>query len=245
MFSQLQTQGYVRYADLPLRTRDGARIAVEFVSNSYICDGVKVIQCNIRNITDRKVLEERVRQLAFYDELTLLPNRRLLNDRLSQALVGCKRGKRFGALMFLDLDNFKSINDAHGHEVGDQLLVEVAKRLKATVREVDTVARIGGDEFVVILGELGTDEFRSNSMACAVAEKIRARLAEPYNLTIKGSGTPDFLVKHDSSASIGIVTFDDPEMCKEVILQRADAAMYQAKESGRNSIHLCQTQKSV
>jgi diguanylate cyclase (GGDEF)-like protein/PAS domain S-box-containing protein len=245
MFSQLQSRGFVRYADLPLRTRAGKPIAVEFVSNSYSCDGVKVIQCNIRNITERKLLEEQVRQLAFYDELTLLPNRRLLNDRLSQVLAACKRGKCFGALMFLDLDNFKSLNDAHGHEVGDQLLVEVARRLKETVRAVDTVARFGGDEFVVVLGQLGADEDRSNSMACSVAEKIRATLAAPYRLTIKGRGAPDFVVQHHSSASIGIVAFDDPEMCKAVILQRADAAMYQAKESGRNSIRLCQATEQL
>ena len=131
-----------------------------------------------REITERKRLQDQVRQLAFFDPLTNLPNRRLLNDRLSQALAVSKRSGSFGALIFLDLDNFKPLNDAHGHGVGDLLLVEVANRLKASVRAIDTVARFGGDEFVVLLGELATDRAQSEAQTRQLANKISARLSE-------------------------------------------------------------------
>ena len=118
--------------------------------------------------------------MAFYDTLTNLPNRRLLSDRLSQAMAATKRSGRYGVMMFLDLDEFKLVNDAHGHAVGDLLLVKVADRLKHCVREMDTVARFGGDEFVVLIGDLDADEAESRSQAVILAEKIRATLAMPY-----------------------------------------------------------------
>ncbi len=184
------------------------------------------------DITERKLLEEQVQQLAFYDTLTRLPNRRLLDDRLSQAMFANKRSGYYGALMFLDLDNFKPINDIHGHKVGDLLLTEAANRLKRCVREVDTVARFGGDEFVVLLSELNADKAKSNSQAALVAEKIRATLSEPYLLTIKA----DIQIEHRCTASIGIVLFVNHKVSQEDIIEMADAAMYQAKELGRNQI---------
>jgi diguanylate cyclase (GGDEF)-like protein/PAS domain S-box-containing protein len=188
------------------------------------------------DITERKRMENQVRQLAFYDTLTNLPNRRLLNDRLGHAMAGNRRSSCFGAMIFLDLDNFKPLNDRHGHGVGDLLLMEVAVRIRNCVREVDTVGRFGGDEFVVMLPELSADRIESTSLARIVAEKIRIALAEPYSLTID----PDTIVVHHCSASIGISLFSGHESSQDDILKWADAAMYKAKEAGRNAIQFCE-----
>jgi diguanylate cyclase (GGDEF)-like protein/PAS domain S-box-containing protein len=191
----------------------------------------------IRDITERKQMEDQVRQLAFYDTLTSLPNRRLLSDRLNQTMAGNKRNGNYAALMVLDLDNFKPINDIHGHPVGDLLLVEVANRLTACVREMDTVARFGGDEFVVLLNELSGDKSQSTSQAGMVAEKIRNSLSEPYQLIIKKTmKNADTLVEHQCSASIGVVLFANHEASPDDLIKWADDAMYQAKDAGRNSI---------
>ena len=134
---------------------------------------------NFTDITERKQMEDQVHQLAFYDTLTHLPNRRLLDDRLSQTMAASKRSACYGALMFLDLDNFKPLNDMHGHVVGDLLLIEAADRLEACVREMDTVARFGGDEFVVMISDLDADKSRIDAQARLIAEKIRVALSDP------------------------------------------------------------------
>jgi diguanylate cyclase (GGDEF)-like protein/PAS domain S-box-containing protein len=188
------------------------------------------------DITERKQMEEQVRQLAFYDPLTLLPNRRLLTDRLSQAMAASKRSACYCALMILDLDNFKPLNDTYGHLLGDLLLIEVARRLTHCVREIDTVGRFGGDEFVVMLSELSTDQALSTAQAQAVAEKIRSSLSEPYLITVHHEGRSDTLLTHCCTASIGVVIFIDNETPQDDILKWADAAMYQAKKVGRNSV---------
>ena len=188
------------------------------------------------DITARKHAEEEIRDLAFYDTLTGLPNRRLLNDRLSQAFSTSKRSTRYGALMFLDLDNFKPLNDTHGHAVGDLLLIDAADRLKNCVRKMDTVARFGGDEFVVILCELDTGKVESTKQAEIVAEKIRTVLSEPYLLTPKQEGQPETTIEHHCTASIGVALFINHEDSQEDISKQADAAMYQAKKAGRNQI---------
>ena len=190
------------------------------------------------DISQRKAAEEKVRQLAFYDALTELPNRRMLADRLNQALLSNQRSQHFGALLFLDLDNFKPLNDTHGHAVGDLLLVEVARRLKACVRQMDTVARIGGDEFVLMLSELDTDATRSLAEASTVAEKVRLSLAEPFLLHVKHKGQADLLVAHHCTASIGLTLFGPGQSDQELILKQADIAMYQAKDAGRNRVTL-------
>lgn len=179
---------------------------------------------------------EQLRNLAFYDTLTHLPNRRLLNDRLKQALAGCKRSRRYGAVMFLDLDNFKPLNDQFGHAVGDLLLVEAARRIVGCVREKDTVARFGGDEFVVMLGELDVDEDESIRQAGIVAEKIRTALGETYHLSLKTEGMEATSIEHVCTSSIGVVLFQDHHANTEEILVHADTAMYQAKQRGRNRI---------
>ena len=151
-------------------------------------------------------------------------------------MAASKRSDLYCALMFLDLDNFKPLNDTDGHEVGDLLLIEAADRLKSCVREMDTVARFGGDEFVVMLSDLNADKAKSTSQAEIVAEKIRITLSQPYLLTIKHEGKVDTTIEHHCTASIGVALFINHEASQNDILKWADTAMYQAKEAGRNSI---------
>lgn len=181
----------------------------------------------ILDITDRKQSERDIHQLAFYDPLTQLPNRRLLMDRALQALAVSARSGRYGALMLLDLDDFKKVNDSKGHDVGDQLLCEVAKRLRQAVREGDTVARLGGDEFVVVLEELSISVSEAAPQAESVAEKIRDALNEPY--LIEG-------MRHFTSPSIGVVLYRGHLEAIDNLLKFADIAMYQSKQAGRNTI---------
>jgi diguanylate cyclase (GGDEF)-like protein/PAS domain S-box-containing protein len=190
----------------------------------------------IHDITERKQLEDQIRDLAFYDPLTRLPNRRLLNDRLEQALPASKRSGRYAALMLLDLDNFKVANDSYGHAAGDRLLVEVAQRLKSCVREIDTVARFGGDEFVVLLSQLDLEKEASMAQAAAIAEKIRTRLAEPYFSSVQQDQDMALPIAYCCTSSIGAVVFINHEATEEQVLKWADAAMYHAKESGGNRI---------
>lgn len=191
-------------------------------------------------ILRRMKSEERALHLALHDALTGLPNRRMLSDRLSQAMAASKRSGLCAALMVLDIDNFKPLNDAHGHEVGDLLLIEVAQRLCACVREMDTVVRFGGDEFVVMLLELDADRALSTEQAIVVAEKIRLSLAKPYHLPMVWQGHAERSIEHHCSASIGLVLFNGDEASQSDILKWADAAMYQAKTCGRNGVKLYQ-----
>jgi diguanylate cyclase (GGDEF)-like protein/PAS domain S-box-containing protein len=189
-----------------------------------------------RDITERKGNEAIIHSLAYYDALTKLPNRRLLKDRLCQALDTSKRSGQYAALMFIDLDNFKPLNDTYGHDVGDLLLVEVASRITNCVRKNDTVARFGGDEYVVILSELSNDLIKSTELANNIAEKIRTIIAKPYLLPVQHELKADAIVEHNCTSSIGVVLFIDHEVAEEDILKWADHAMYQAKNDGRNLI---------
>jgi diguanylate cyclase (GGDEF)-like protein/PAS domain S-box-containing protein len=188
------------------------------------------------DVTERRRVEAKIHHLAFHDALTQLPNRVTLNDRMRQAMAASKRSGCHAAVMFLDLDNFKPLNDAHGHEAGDLLLIEVANRLRTCVREMDTVARFGGDEFVVLLSSLDPDLDESMSQTRRVAEKIRLILSEPYRLTLSQEGKADQTVEHHCTASIGVALFLNHENSQDDILKWADAAMYRAKEAGRNLI---------
>ena len=197
--------------------------------------GSRIILLSMEDITERRRLEAEVRQLAFYDELTKLPNRRLFNDRLGLAMAASQRSGRHCALIFLDLDDFKLLNDMHGHVVGDLLLLEVANRLKKCIREMDTVARLGGDEFVVILNELNADKAESTSQARVVAEKIRRALSGSYSLVARHEGS-DRAIEYNGSASVGYILFFNHEASRDEILKLADKAMYQDKKSRRQSI---------
>ena len=195
---------------------------------------VATTQKKLRQLeVERQVAAEEIRKLAFYDPLTHLPNRRLMNDRLAQMLAASKRRGRYAALMFLDLDNFKTLNDTYGHQAGDCLLVEVANRISSCLREMDTIARLGGDEFVVILSELDSDKVQSKKQAGFVAEKIRLAIAEPYAIPIEQDGC-QVEMRHYCTASIGIAMFMDSETSLQDILKQADIAMYRAKKSGCN-----------
>ena len=179
------------------------------------------------DVTDLRRANEEIEHLAFYDPLTGLPNRRLLLDRLGQAPVLSQRSGKVGALLFLDLDHFKDLNDTLGHEVGDELLQEVAQRLLANVRVADTVARLGGDEFVVMLSELSTSTQEAAAMAQRIGEKILRGLSEPYLL--RGH-------THQGAASIGATLFGASAQSASELLRQADIAMYQVKARRGNAL---------
>jgi diguanylate cyclase (GGDEF)-like protein/PAS domain S-box-containing protein len=180
-----------------------------------------------RDISVQKQAGDEIHRLAFYDALTGLPNRRLLLEQLKRALHTNTRHHRHGALLFIDLDNFKTLNDTLGHDVGDLLLQQVGQRLTACVREADTVARLGGDEFVLILEDLETDRQAAALQADSVGKKILDTLNEPYDLAGR---------EHHSSPSMGITLFDASSASVDDLLKQADLAMYQAKAAGRNTV---------
>ncbi|MEJ2406419.1 MAG: diguanylate cyclase [Candidatus Thiodiazotropha sp.] len=181
----------------------------------------------LNDITLSKMAEEEIKRLAFQDPLTRLPNRRLLLDRMQHALESSARSGKFLALLFIDLDHFKNLNDTLGHDFGDLLLQQVAKRLTACLRKSDTVARLGGDEFVVMLEALSKDETEAAAQAKMVSDKILTALNRPYQLG---------QYKHHSSPSIGATIAKDRESSVDELLKQADAAMYQSKKSGRNTL---------
>ncbi|MFM0186747.1 EAL domain-containing protein [Paraburkholderia nemoris] len=180
-----------------------------------------------RDITERKKSEEKIRELAFYDTLTRLPNRALLLDRLRQSMVASRQNKVCAALMFIDLDHFKTLNDTLGHDKGDLLLRQVAYRLSSSVNEGDTVARVGGDEFVVVLGNLSLDLADATMETVAVGERILAVLGNAYEL----NG-----VQFRSTASIGVTVFNGEQTSTDELFKQADLAMYKSKERGRNAM---------
>jgi len=224
--------------ELTARDRDARETVVSYNATTFY-DRDRRLQgvfAAARDITERKLAEKQILDLALHDSLTRLPNRRLLTDRLAQTMAASNRSGRYSALMFMDLDNFKSLNDVHGHYMGDLLLVEVARRISSCVREADVVARFGGDEFVVILSELDLDRSASTAQAALVAEKLRASLDKPYFLTFKKEGKTDLTVEHRCTASIGVVMFVNHDESQDHLLKWADAAMYQAKAAGGNQV---------
>ena len=208
------------------RHRDGSLIEVEASAWHAQDDGLILVF--VRDVRERKRHEAEARMAAFHDALTGLPNRRMLIDRYRRAVATSARKKQHGALMYLDLDHFKLLNDTLGHEVGDGFLREVARRLLACVRPGDTVARLGGDEFVVVLEDLAVGASEAAGQAGVIAERIRAALAQSYLVG-------DYV--HRGSSSIGVVLFEAPRDDLDTVLARADSAMYQAKRGGRDGVH--------
>jgi len=210
--------------------RKNGEIYPEWLSISAVHDGQGKIThfvSSFLDITQRKEAEEQIEFLAYFDPLTQLPNRRLLNERLQKLLAASGRHRRYGALLFIDLDNFKTLNDTMGHAVGDSLLIQVAQRLRQSVRAGDSVARLGGDEFVVLLEELSPDIHDAIAQIRRAAEHMLESLGRPYAL---GE------ITHHCTASIGAVPFRDIGDSIEGLLKAADMAMYKAKEAGRNAL---------
>jgi diguanylate cyclase (GGDEF)-like protein/PAS domain S-box-containing protein len=214
------------YESIGLR-KDGSQFPIFISANRIEFNDGPLTFAFLIDISRQKASEEEIRRLAFYDHLTSLPNRRLLQDRLEQALRSSQRTGRYGALLFIDLDDFKSLNDTMGHDTGDALLQQVAVRLKSCVRESDSVARLGGDEFVVILEDLGVESVGAAQQTESISTKIFATLNAPYRL-----------VSHEyhCTASIGVTLFGDQKQTNEELIKQADIAMYQAKKAGRNNM---------
>jgi diguanylate cyclase (GGDEF)-like protein/PAS domain S-box-containing protein len=223
--------------ELTFMRKNGERFAVSVAASAVLdAHGQPTgYTATVKDITALKRMEREIERLAFRDPLTNLPNRRLFDDRLNRAQAVATRSGRHGAVMMIDLDTFKLINDTHGHHAGDLLLVQAARRLEHCVRDVDTVARLGGDEFVVIIDELSWGDSQSGEQAQAIAEKIRAALAQPYHLLIDcESGTE--AIEQACSASIGVATFASSGLRAAAALRLADRAMYDAKQSGGNQV---------
>ena len=187
---------------------------------------------------EREQALEEIRRLAYHDSLTKLPNRRLMSERLHLAMATSQRTGLPGALMVLDLDNFKPLNDEYGHAAGDLLLQEVARRLTDSLRETDTVARLGGDEFVAVVGGLDAEEARAADQALNIATHIATVLARPYRLSVNPDEAPPTVIQHLCSASIGVALFVGKDLSEQELIKRADMAMYQAKEAGRHTVRL-------
>ncbi len=225
---QIIGRGEVWHNEMCNRAKDGSLYWLDMTIVPFKDETGKPYQyISIRtDITQRKQSEQAIQQLAYYDPLTGLPNRRLLMDRLQHSVSSSKRNEEHGAILFIDLDNFKLLNDTKGHAVGDRLLVEVSTRLKSCVRAQDTVARLGGDEFVLLLESLGTEHGTAAAHAERVAEKILQELNLPYMLDN---------YEYHGSPSIGITLFCDSNIDVDELIKHADSAMYQAKSAGRNS----------
>jgi diguanylate cyclase (GGDEF)-like protein/PAS domain S-box-containing protein len=218
-------------AELQLYTRAGEPYWVALEMVPFADEGGKNTHWVVvgRDVTGRKKSEHHIHRLAFFDVLTGLPNRRLLTERIETLLASAQAGAGFGAVMFIDLDHFKYINDARGHAIGDALLRNAAERLSKLVRNGDTVARIGGDEFVVLLAQLGYDSCAATEAALTVAEKIRHAISETFE--IEGQS-------YSSSASIGVSLLPKAGQTAHDLLREADTAMYRAKAGGRNGVAL-------
>lgn len=205
----------------------------------------KIIEKNKVSLKASAEAMTALKELAYSDPLTHLPNRRLLNDRLSQIIINNKRWSSYGAAIFLDLDNFKKLNDEFGHEAGDDLLIAVGDRLKLAVRETDTVARYGGDEFVVLLGSLNGNLIDARAESEAIAQKILNLLAPPYTLHVDMSNGLTKQIKYQNFASLGVAMFGGDATKESLILDWADEAMYWAKSEGGQTVRFYDAKNST
>ncbi len=215
-----------RRLELTAMRSDGSEFPVELTITSLNEDGIPLITGFIRDISLQKKAQQEIENFAYYDTLTGLPNRRLLMDRFQRASVASKRSKTYCALIFIDLDHFKSLNDTKGHDAGDRLLIEVASRIQQTIRAGDTVARLSGDEFVVVIENLDDLHNIAYSQATEVAQKLLMELNRSYQFK---------LFEFNTTASLGLTLFNGDQLRFEDHLRHADTAMYQAKSAGRNT----------
>jgi len=224
--------------ELQHKCKDGSIIWGDILSKQELDANGNIIGYHgiTRESTKRRELQEKIEQLAYCDTLTKLPNRRSLDDKMSFIMSKSERSQKYCALVFIDLDNFKPLNDTYGHNVGDLLLIEVANRLKNSIRKLDAVARIGGDEFVIVLDEFDENKDISKENIFNVVEKIRIYIAQPYKFSIINEENTHIDIEHNCTASIGICIFKGEEESYINIFKCADLAMYEAKESGRNII---------
>lgn len=219
-FSKLQTKGYVRYDDLPLERKDGRNIEVEFVSNVYLVNGKKVIQCNIRDITDRKRMEEKIEKLATKDVLTGFYNRRKYKEIIRIEIERVKRYNQPLSIIMFDIDHFKKINDKYGHSDGDYVLKTIAVIVRKNIRKIDYLFRWGGEEFLILSSETQLNN------AHELAERIRKAIAR-YRFKNIGKVTVSF----------GVTKFKKTDT-QDRFIKRADDAMYKAKKKGRNRVEV-------
>jgi diguanylate cyclase (GGDEF)-like protein/PAS domain S-box-containing protein len=229
MWGEIKEQGYWE-GEIWNRSKNGDNypewLTISVVKNND--DDVTHYVASFTDMSERKEAEQHIHQLAFYDPLTHLANRRLFIERIEHARQTSQRSKQHGGLLMLDLDHFKVLNDTQGHYAGDKLLYEVGQRLRQHVREADTVARFGGDEFVVLLEDLNIEKDIAVNLASAIAEKIQAELQLPYKLTDRY----DYRI----TPSIGVVLFQGENTSVEDLLKQVDVALYEAKAAGRNTI---------
>ena len=215
-----------RRLELTAMRSDGTEFPVELTITSLKEDGISLVTGFIRDISQQKKAQKEIENFAYYDSLTCLPNRRLLIDRFQQAVAISKRSKAYCALIFIDLDHFKLLNDTKGHDVGDQLLMEVASRIQQTIRAGDTVARLSGDEFIVIIGDLDCNQNIAYKQASEIAQKLLLELNRSYQLE---------MFEFNTTASLGVTLFNSDPTSFEDHLRHADTAMYQSKAAGRNT----------
>ncbi len=233
MHSISQNQPIAPMVECKFLRLDGSSIEVQVQGTAIVYDGAPAIHVSIRDITEHKASLVKIHELAFFDQLTGLPNRTLLLDRLRQSMAARARSGSYCALLFTDLDNFKTLNDTLGHDMGDVLLQQVAQRISRCVRAQDTVGRLGGDEFVVLLTNLSMNEHDALTQTEATGEKIRAALNRPYQLQ---------QFSYHCTPSIGATLFTGPQATVDDVLKQADMAMYKAKAAGRNALRFFDTE---
>jgi|GEM_PF-431555 len=215
-----------RRIELNAMRADGSEFPVELTLTSLKGDGLSLVTCFIRDISQQKKAQQEIENFAYYDALTGLPNRRLLTDRFQRAVLNCQRAKTHAALICVDLDNFKLLNDTKGHDIGDQLLLEVASRIQQTIRAGDTVARLSGDEFIVIIENLDNHQNIAYKQVSEIAQKLLAELNHSYQLD---------MFEFNTTASLGVTLFNGDQPSFEGHLRHADTAMYLSKAAGRNT----------
>ena len=250
-FAHISKESCMKFKENFLKAKKEGLAKIEFFVRKKDCDGIWVemfgspieleenhfgVIWSIIDISERKLAEETIKNLAFYDALTGLANRHLLENRIEMIIENKKREDKFGAILFLDLDNFKILNDTFGHHAGDLFLKEVSSRLLTCLRTVDTIARLGGDEFVIIIDNLHSNKKKAKEEVHIIALKVLELLRAPYIINVNEEDKSSQDIKHNSSASIGVTLFKQENTSCNGLLRRADKAMYNAKKSGKDMI---------